>query len=114
MEECYGVSLHAKHGGYVFSLLSAVGIYYGTTRIMVQNVVQTSLVGGSAVQRVVQVGACETHSEHVLLAESEFILYVINHFRSGGGGECEEGLSGQQFPEVAEGKVTGSEVVAPL
>ena len=31
MEECYGVSLHAKHGGYVFSLLSAVGIYYGTT-----------------------------------------------------------------------------------
>ena len=52
MEECNGVSLHAKHGGNVLCLLSAVGIYYGASRIQVQDMVQAGLVCGGAVQGV--------------------------------------------------------------
>ena len=61
-----------------------------------------------------QVGTGETHPEHVLPAEAEFLLYVVRYFWSGGGGECEERFARQQFPEVAEGKVTGAEVEADL
>ena len=86
VEEGYGVSFHAKRGGNIFGLLSAVGIYYGTAWIQVQDMVQSIFVCGSVVQGIVQVGTGETHAEHVLLAKSEFLLYVIYYF--GGGSGC--------------------------
>ena len=85
MEEGHGVSLHAKHGRNILRLLSAVGIYYGAARMEIEYVVQTGFIGNGTVQRVMQVWACKTHAEYILLPESQFLLYVIYYFGCGSG-----------------------------
>ena len=63
---------------------------------------------------VVEVLAFKTHAEHVFLAELQALLYVFHHFGGSSGRKGEDGDIGQLFADVGNGKVGGTEVVAPL
>ena len=99
---------------YLLGASAAACIHYGAAACRLEDMNQFLVLVACVAHHICKILALEAHAEHVLLAESESVLYVVYHLRSCRGGESKHRHTGLQRSYVGYLKIRGAEVVAPL